>query len=82
MIGVECKRVDAPKLTPSMRTALSDLGLEGVVVIYPGERRYRLAGQISSTFEPCGERGFSLRMGIERSPLYLQFESIRAGRDR
>jgi len=35
MVGVECKRVDAPKLTPSMRTALSDMGLEKITVIYP-----------------------------------------------
>ncbi|MDO9309256.1 MAG: ATP-binding protein [Deltaproteobacteria bacterium] len=42
-IGVECKRSDAPRLTPSMRTALSDLGLDRLVVIYPGIRRYSLA---------------------------------------
>ena len=48
MVGVECKRVDAPKLTPSMRAALSDLGLERIVVIYPGERRYRVAEQVEA----------------------------------
>ena len=42
MTGVECKRVDAPTLTPSMRVALSDLGLEKIVVVYPGNRRYSL----------------------------------------
>jgi hypothetical protein len=26
--GVECKRMDAPKLTPSMRTAMQDLNLD------------------------------------------------------
>jgi len=42
-IGVECKRSDAPRLTPSMRTALSDLELDRLVVIYPGIQRYSLA---------------------------------------
>lgn len=42
-IGVECKRVDAPRLTPSMRTALTDLQLDHLFVLYPGNRRYPLA---------------------------------------
>ena len=42
-IGVECKRMDAPTLTPSMRIALNDLKLDRLVVVYPGERRYALA---------------------------------------
>lgn len=41
-IGVECKRADAPTLTPSMRIALTDLKLDQLIVVYPGERRYRL----------------------------------------
>lgn len=41
--GVECKRADAPTLTPSMRTALHDLKLDRLVVVYPGEHRYALA---------------------------------------
>lgn len=44
--GVEIKRADAPRLTPSMRTALEDLRLDRLVVIYPGERRYALAEQV------------------------------------
>lgn len=46
-IGMECKRVDAPKLTPSIRTALADLELEHLAVIYPGDRRYALSDQVS-----------------------------------
>jgi len=46
MLGVECKRVDAPRLTPSMRIALEDLKLERIIVVYPGERRYALAENI------------------------------------
>ena len=36
-IGVECKRMDAPVLTPSMRIALTDLKLDELRVVYPGE---------------------------------------------
>ncbi|MBN2115946.1 MAG: ATP-binding protein [Anaerolineales bacterium] len=42
-IGVECKRKDAPKLTPSMRTAMRDLELDKLVVVYPGSQPYSLA---------------------------------------
>jgi uncharacterized protein len=45
-IGVECKRMDAPILTPSMRNALNDLKLDRLVVVYPGDRRYRLAERV------------------------------------
>jgi len=46
--GVECKRADAPKLTPSMRIALADLKLERVSVVFPGRRRYSLADRVSA----------------------------------
>jgi hypothetical protein len=46
LLGVECKRADAPKLTPSMRIALEDLGLERLAVIYPGAKRYPLSAQV------------------------------------
>ena len=42
MYGLECKRADAPTMTPSMRIALDDLKLERIIVIYPGEKRYSL----------------------------------------
>ena len=45
-IGVECKRMDAPTLTPSMRIALEDLKLDRLIVVYPGERRYPLAERV------------------------------------
>jgi len=42
--GVECKRVDAPRrgMTASMRTALDDLKLEQIAVVYPGKNRCEL----------------------------------------
>src|SRR6266446_6179666 len=45
-LGVECKRMDAPVLTPSMRIALEDLKLDRLVVVYPGERRYPLGDRV------------------------------------
>ena len=48
MFGVECKRVDAPSVTPSMRIALADLGLERIAVVYPGKQRFALAPQIEA----------------------------------
>lgn len=46
--GVECKRVDAPRMTPSMRTALEDLNLDQIVVIYPGKVRYPLEERVTA----------------------------------
>lgn len=45
-IGVECKRVDAPSLTPSVRNALNDLRLDRVFVIYPGKTAYPLSEKV------------------------------------
>jgi hypothetical protein len=45
-IGVECKRVDAPRQTPSMRTAVQDLDLSKLFVIYPGSKPYPLTDKI------------------------------------
>jgi predicted AAA+ superfamily ATPase len=48
LLGVECKRVDAPRLTASIRIALEDLGLERVVVVYPGEHRYPITDRVEA----------------------------------
>ncbi len=45
-LGIEAKRVDAPRLTPSMRIALEDLKLDRLIVIYPGEQAYTLGEKI------------------------------------
>lgn len=47
-IGIECKRVDAPTITPSMRIAMADLKLDEVRVVYPGTKRYQLAEGIEA----------------------------------
>lgn len=46
LYGVECKRADAPRITPSITNALQDVGMKGVAIIYPGSRRYRLSEQV------------------------------------
>ena len=46
LIGFEFKYADAPKLTPSMRLAIEDLGLEKLNVIYPGNVDYSLEHNI------------------------------------
>ncbi len=45
-VGVECKRMDAPVLTPSMRIALADLKLDKLYIVYPGEKRYALTKKV------------------------------------
>lgn len=49
-LGIECKRSDAPRLTPSMRIAQADLKLDHLWVYYPGSQSYSLAEGI--TVEP------------------------------
>jgi predicted AAA+ superfamily ATPase len=53
--GLEIKRADAPVLTPSMRIAMADLDLRRLVVLYPGDRRYRLARHVTAV--PAQELG-------------------------
>ena len=46
--GVEHKRADSPKMTPSIRSALEDLQLEFVAVVYPGTKRFKLAEEVEA----------------------------------
>ncbi len=46
--AVEIKYADAPRLTPSMTTALKDLELAHLWVVYPGDRAYPLAERVST----------------------------------
>ncbi len=45
-IGIEIKRNDAPKMTPSMVSALQDLDLHRLLVVYPGSVRYALGPKV------------------------------------
>lgn len=46
--AVEVKYADAPLLTPSMKSAVADLDLAHLWVLYPGDRAYALAPNIST----------------------------------
>ena len=60
-IGVEVKRQDAPQLTPSMRIAVSDLALDQLTVLYPGNRVYELADRVRvAPFDSLVEEGPSI----------------------
>ncbi len=48
LLGVECKRTDVPRLTPSMRIALEDLRLEQIAVVYPGSKRFPIAPTVEA----------------------------------
>jgi len=53
--GVEFKYEDAPRLTRSMQTAIADLQLAGLWVVYPGKSSYALAKNIQVL--PLSEMG-------------------------
>ncbi len=46
--AIEYEYGSTPKLTPSMKSAVKDLTLEHLWVIYPGERMYSLSDRIST----------------------------------
>ena len=48
LFGVECKRTDTPRMTPSIRNALDDLNLTQVAIVYPGLKRFPLAEQVEA----------------------------------
>jgi len=50
--GFELKRTSAPRLTPSIRTALDDLHLDRVDMIYPGEHTFPLAERVRAVALP------------------------------
>ena len=60
LYGVECKRTDAPRITPSIRIALDDLNLKHLYVIYPGIQQYSLASQVDVVPLQTISKGVSL----------------------
>jgi hypothetical protein len=47
-LGVELKRTSAPRATRSMVSALEDLRLDRLYVVYPGEKRFPLHERIEA----------------------------------
>lgn len=61
LFGIECKRTDTPRMTPSIRIALKDLALQRVAVLYPGTKRYPLTDQVEAVpLQSLAEAGSSL----------------------
>jgi predicted AAA+ superfamily ATPase len=52
-LGLEIKRRDAPRKSRSMEIAMCDLGLEKLIVVYPGTRSYELGEQVHAI--PLGD---------------------------
>ncbi len=48
LYGIECKFADAPRVTPSIRNALTDIGLTRVAILYPGTRRFPLSDRVEA----------------------------------
>jgi len=46
--GMEFKYADAPRMTRSIRTALGDLPLKHVWIVYPGPEAYRLDDRVTA----------------------------------
>lgn len=64
LFGVECKRTDTPRLTPSIRIALEDLKLKYVIIIYPGAQRFPLANQVEAVPLQTLAEGVSIFDGL------------------
>ena len=60
--------MDAPTLTSSMRIAMSDLKLDRLVVVYPGDRRHALAERVEVVplVELVGTEGESVNLFKKR----------------
>ena len=46
MNGVEVKYTDSPKITVSMKTAMKDLDLKRIDILYPGKKAFKLDSKI------------------------------------
>ena len=60
LYGVECKFADAPRMTPSIRNALDDVGLDKVAVVNPGDRRFPLSDRVEVVPLSALDRGEAL----------------------
>lgn len=67
--GVEVKRNDAPRMTPSIRVALDDLELHHLTVLYPGRQAYDLDARVSvRPLADLASAGRSLVVPLRRRP--------------
>jgi uncharacterized protein len=47
-VGVEIKRTDRPRMTPSMTHALADLDLDRIILVHAGSQEFPLAPRVSA----------------------------------
>lgn len=47
-IGIECKRTDHPKVTRSIRQAITDLQLDEVIIVHSGDSTFPLADNVQA----------------------------------
>jgi uncharacterized protein len=47
-IGIEVKRTDQPRLTPSIRHALTDLELDRIILVHAGHQSFPLGPKIDA----------------------------------
>jgi predicted AAA+ superfamily ATPase len=47
-VGIEVKRTDQPRLTPSIRNALDDLQLDRVIIVHAGKHTFPLADRVNA----------------------------------
>ncbi len=64
LYGIECKFADAPRVTPSIRNALTDIGLARVAILYPGTRRFPLSDRVEAVPLDALSRGDPVFTGI------------------
>ena len=64
LYGVECKLADAPRITPSIRHALNDVGLARVAILYPGSQRFPLSDRVEVVPLSALSRGEALFAGV------------------
>ena len=67
LYGVECKLADAPRITPSIRNALADVGLARVAILYPGAQRAPLSDRVELV--PLSSLGRGEPLFPESSPV-------------
>ena len=79
LFGVEIKRTDTPKLTPSIRDALQDLKLERVAIVHPGAKRYPLDERVEAV--PLAAQGSARRCFTNPSAVRCQLVAHDLGYD-
>ncbi|MGA2642456.1 MAG: ATP-binding protein [Spirochaetia bacterium] len=60
LLGVECKRTDSPRMSPSIRIGAQDLGLSKIAVLYPGSKRFPISEEVEAIPVEDLQKGVSI----------------------